>query len=311
MKAKIFSKLKQEYASLGLGDETLQGLAESLSGTGLVTDENVDLVVANQKSHLESLQKQNDARVSKALEKQRLKLEEEARKREEEAKAKAEAEKAAADKAEAEKAQAEKEAAEKAEAEKAAQEKTKAEQEATRQEAQRLAEIEKSKAVPEEILNLFKEAKAKAAEERKESERRLAEMGEQVRQLLDSQAAQKKGYDETIRKLMESNETLKSGYDALNREKEEAIKAKERADRMEFIMTKARELGIPQWRVDEGFVIPDDAGQEAIAEKLGSIAKNISTQMLPPERKAFRMTSGEPTKDDIDSLAASIVSKTK
>lgn len=306
MKAKIFSKLKQEYASLGLGDETLQGLAESLSGTGLVTDENVDLVVANQKSHLESLQKQNDARVSKALEKQRLKLEEEARKREEEANAKAEA-----DKAQAEKAQAEKEAAEKAEAEKAAQEKTKAEQEAARQEAQRLAEIEKSKAVPEEILNLFKEAKAKAAEERKESERRLAEMGEQVRQLLDSQAAQKKGYDETIRKLMESNETLKSGYDALNREKEEAIKAKERADRMEFIMTKARELGIPQWRVDEGFVIPDDAGQEAIAEKLGSIAKNISTQMLPPERKAFRMTSGEPTKDDIDSLAASIVSKTK
>lgn len=301
MKAKIFSKLKQEYASLGLGDETLQGLAESLSGTGLVTDENVDLVVANQKSHLESLQKQNDARVSKALEKQRLKLEEEARKREEEANAKAEADKA----------QAEKEAAEKAEAEKAAQEKTKAEQEAARQEAQRLAEIEKSKAVPEEILNLFKEAKAKAAEERKESERRLAEMGEQVRQLLDSQAAQKKGYDETIRKLMESNETLKSGYDALNREKEEAIKAKERADRMEFIMTKARELGIPQWRVDEGFVIPDDAGQEAIAEKLGSIAKNISTQMLPPERKAFRMTSGEPTKDDIDSLAASIVSKTK
>ena len=44
MKEKLFNALKQKYSNLGLSDETLQSVAESLANTGLVTDENLDTV---------------------------------------------------------------------------------------------------------------------------------------------------------------------------------------------------------------------------------------------------------------------------
>ena len=63
MKDKILNALKQEYAHLGLGDGILSGLAEMLAGTKLVTDENLQGIVAGQKAYLEDLQKSNDKRV--------------------------------------------------------------------------------------------------------------------------------------------------------------------------------------------------------------------------------------------------------
>lgn len=67
MKEKIFSKLKQAYSSLGLGDALLQSHADALSALGLVTDENIDSVISAQKPFLESVQKSNDKRVNDAL----------------------------------------------------------------------------------------------------------------------------------------------------------------------------------------------------------------------------------------------------
>ncbi len=69
MKNKIFNLLKQEYAHLGLGDEFLLGLAESLANSGFVTDENIQGVVSAQKAYLESMQKSNDKRVQDAVDK--------------------------------------------------------------------------------------------------------------------------------------------------------------------------------------------------------------------------------------------------
>ena len=98
MKDKIFQLLKQEYKSLGLGDEVLQAHAEMLDKMGLVTDDNIETVVASQKSFLESLQKDNDRRVTDAKKKfeeaQKAKEDAERKAAEEEAKKKAEAEKA-------------------------------------------------------------------------------------------------------------------------------------------------------------------------------------------------------------------------
>lgn len=67
MKTKIFNALKQEYARLGLGDNILSGLSEMLAGTGMVTDENLQSIVAGQKAYLEDLQKSNDKRVQDAV----------------------------------------------------------------------------------------------------------------------------------------------------------------------------------------------------------------------------------------------------
>ena len=105
MKDKIFQLLKQEYKSLGLGDEVLQAHAEMLDKMGLVTDDNIETVVASQKSFLESLQKDNDRRVTDAKKKfeeaQKAKEDAERKAAEEEAKKKADEEaKKAAEEAE-------------------------------------------------------------------------------------------------------------------------------------------------------------------------------------------------------------------
>lgn len=69
MKEKIFNALKQEYKALGLSDEILQGHANALGTTGLVTDENLNLVISAQKEFLTGLQSGIDKRVTSAREK--------------------------------------------------------------------------------------------------------------------------------------------------------------------------------------------------------------------------------------------------
>lgn len=76
MKEKIIARLKQDYAHLGLDENTLSGLAEMLATSGLVTEQNLDTVVAAQKSYLENLQRSNDRRVQDALAKQQRKADE-------------------------------------------------------------------------------------------------------------------------------------------------------------------------------------------------------------------------------------------
>ena len=76
MKIKILNRLKQDYAHLGLDENTLSGLADMLATSGLVTDENIEGVIANQKAYLEGLQKSADKRVQEAVAKQQKKASE-------------------------------------------------------------------------------------------------------------------------------------------------------------------------------------------------------------------------------------------
>lgn len=75
MKEKIYQSLKQAYSNLGLSDDILQGHAEALDATGLVTDENLAAIVAAQKSFLSSLQSGIDKRVTDAVNKAKEKKE--------------------------------------------------------------------------------------------------------------------------------------------------------------------------------------------------------------------------------------------
>lgn len=247
MKAKIFAKLKQEYSSLGLGDEYLMSKADSLAATGLVTDDNIDAVVACQRKELEGLQKANDKRVTDALEKERKKHEEETRKKEQEAE----------------------EARRKAEEEAAAKKKgehtdpvTNPDVEALRKQVEELTAAGKKR--DEEYA-----ANLKTLTESRDS------LGKQVKELVDKNATS------------------------------EAAAAK--AARNAMIMAKAKELGVPQWRIDEGFTIAEDASEEVITETLTKVANNINTNILPGSRGGFPLAGNEPTKEDLASIAASLV----
>lgn len=248
MRDKIFQKLKQEYSHLGLGKEVLQAQADALAASGVVTDENIDIIVSSQASFLESIQKANDQRATDAQRKAR----EEAMK---EYEAKAEAEKKKAE-----------EAAKRAEEEA----KKKAEEEAMRK--------EQEKQMPDWYIK-----------EREANAQRLAES------------------NELLKKLAESNDLLKQGFDAIKKENDAFKLEKATADRKNLILAKAKELGIPEYRINEGFSIADDAKEEEIVDYLTTVSNNIKAFSLPSNKEVFPMSGAELKKEEIDSIAKSLV----
>lgn len=174
MKEKIFNSLKQEYKSLGLSDEILQGHASALAATGLVTDDNLTVVISAQK--------------------------------------------AGKDKPEWQK----------------------------------------------ELDKRFEEFSKKDIEREKEFN------------------------------------ALKEKYEALEKEKAESA-------RTSTILSKAKELGIPDWRIKEGFAISADADEAAINSHLTTVATNLKTANLPSNRMGHVLDDGKPSKEQISNIADSLI----
>ena len=274
MKDKIFQLLKQEYKSLGLGDEVLQAHAEMLDKMGLVTDDNIETVVASQKSFLESLQRDNDRRVTDAK-----------KKFEEAQKAKEEAERKADDE----------------EAKKAAEE----------AEKKRLEELAKKKEMPDYLKKYFEEqaAEKKASDEARTKERE--EFKKLVETLTQKNTDQAKTYNEQMeaqsKTIKELQETIQKQAEEAKAKEEAAAKAKAKADHDAKILSKAKELGIPESRINEGFTLSDDATDEAIETYLSKVANNYKALQQPQFGGSYRANEGEPTKEDVDNVAASLV----
>lgn len=246
MNEKLFLRLKQAYSHLGLAESILQAHADLLAGMGVVTDENVDEIVANQKTYLEGFQKYNDARVSDALRKSGEKALKEA-----EEKARKEAEEAA-----------------------------------------RKAKEEAEKAVPESVKTYLESIKAEREAERKQAEE-AAKAAEEARKATEEAWNKKLG-------------DMQNVLDTFKKENEDMKKAEALRQRKVLIETKAKELGIPQYRIDEGFVIADDADEAAISAHLSTVAKNIKAATLPGRMSAV-LAGQEAAKEEVDSIADSLV----
>lgn len=226
MRDKIFQKLKQEYSHLGLGKEVLQAQADALAATGIVTDENIDIIVSSQKSFLESIQKANDQRAT---------------------------------------------------------------------EAQRKAK--------EDALKEY-EAQKEAEKQRLEEEAKRKEL---EKQMPDWYVKEKQASDDMLKKLAESNELLRKGLEAMQNENSAFKAEKAAAERKNLILSKAKELGIPEYRIKEGFSIADNADEASIVEHLTSVANNIKAFSLPSNKEAFPMSGPELKKEDLDNVAKSLV----
>lgn len=282
--------LKQEYKSLGLGDEILQAHAEALASLGYVTDENLTTVISVQKSYLEGLQKLNDKRASEAAEKARKKAreeyEEETRKKDEEAKKKAE---------EAKK-KAEEEAAELAKKKTEEEAKKKAEEEAARK---REEELKKS-AIPDAVKQLLAQRDEESKKEREERESAFA-------QLLAKSKEQEDSFKKYIEEANAKNAALVAQYEAIKKEAEDAKEAKRVLDRKNFILDTAKSLSIPQYRIDEGFNIQDDMDNEGINAYLTKVANNIKANALPVDNPQQKLPDGTVTKEETDAIAKMLI----
>lgn len=230
MKEKIFQRLKQGYSYLGLGDGVLQAHAEALNGIGLVTDENIETVIASQKAFLESLQSENDRRVTDAT-----------------AKAKAAAKK----------------------------------------------EFEE---------DALKKAQEEAKRKKEEEDRRKKE-----EELPDWYVKEKKAQEELIQSLTKERQELLDGFKTIKEESDKLKQEKAASERKNLIISKAKELGIPQYRIDEGFSIADTADEASIIEHLTTVSNNIKTLNLPGSKTVFPLADGKPDKTEVDSIAKSLV----
>lgn len=87
-----------------------------------------------------------------------------------------------------------------------------------------------------------------------------------------------------------------------------AYKAKEsQAARQSLILGKAKELGIPEWRINEGFTIADDADETSINTTLSGIKKNIVTAGLETS-KGFPIDPNKtPSKEELDGIIGAIL----
>lgn len=198
MKDKIFNLLKQTYLNLGLSDDILQGQAEALANTGLVTDDNLQAVIDGQKTFLSSLQSGIDKRVTDAVN--------------------------------------------------------------------------------------------KAKGEKKED---AAKGGEQTKTEPD------------LQKLIEEAIAVKLSpiQEELN-----AYKAKEQQGaRANMIASKAKELGIPEWRAKEGFAITPEMDEAAITSYLASVKQNIVTAGLESSNASGVLsTSDDKAKESADEWARNL-----
>lgn len=159
--------------------------------------------------------------------------------------------------------------------------------------AKAAAEAEKQAAIDEAVKAAVEadrkrandEAKKKADEEAKRKSERTEpeyltafrkELEEKEKLAADREAALGKRIDD----LLKVNETQGAALSTLQKENE-AMKAKAaKAAREALINNTAKELGIPSWRIDEGFVLADDADESAIKETLGKVANNLKVNTM-------------------------------
>ena len=129
--------------------------------------------------------------------------------------------------------------------------------------------------------------------------------------------ALKAAYDEKLKEvngaiaaLKNSNSDYEKQIKAMQDEKAAAEKAAAAKARLEMINAKAKEAGIPEWRIAEGFSISDDMDETKITETLAGVAANIKKQLLPTETRFSGQGDGQAVSaEDATSIVKGILRK--
>lgn len=133
-----------------------------------------------------------------------------------------------------------------------------------------------------------------------EAEKALREMIEKSQK---EHAAQVESMKTQMEEMMKSLKTQASSLAAFQKENEAMKAAKAEADRKAFIETTAQELGIPAWRIKEGFAINASDDNDTIKTYLTSVATNIKTAGIQPDGgKILDLGVAKPTDAELDSL---------
>ena len=142
------------------------------------------------------------------------------------------------------------------------------------------------------------EAKAEAERKKAEEDAKKADKDKP-----EWQKEMEKRFEEFLKKDTERErefKALQEKYEALEKEKAESARAN-------TILSKAKELGIPEWRIKEGFAISAEADEAAINSHLTTVATNLKTANLPSNRLGHVLDDGKPSKEQISDIANSLI----
>ena len=153
----------------------------------------------------------------------------------------------------------------------------------------------------------FEQAQKKAAEEaeKKAKEAQEGEVQEPQKKADDGEPEWFKVFVESMKAEQKAKADEYAGLkDSLKKLQEDYEGAKAQAKkqaREKFILDKAKELGVPQYRIDEGFAFGDDVDDASIEASLTTIANNIKANMLPQDKR-FRMGDDVPSRRRFQAL---------
>lgn len=170
------------------------------------------------------------------------------------------------------------------------------------------------KALDEAVKNAIEEERKRVSEEN--NKRALEGKGKEpdfltaFRKEMEQKDAQTKAerdeLTEQIRQLIASGKKQEDSIKALKDENEAMKLEKSRVERESMILETAKSLGIPQWRIDEGFSLDSSLDSEGIKSTLSKVASNIKTAGLQGNGGRF-LGDDVVSKEDIDALADSIL----
>lgn len=117
---------------------------------------------------------------------------------------------------------------------------------------------------------------------------------------------EKEAQEKIISELSKDRQMLLDNFKAMKEESDRLKAEKAAADRKNLIISKAKELGVPQYRIDEGFDIAEDADEAAISDYLSKVANNIKAQVLP-EKNGYPLSAKKVEKAEADAIAKALV----
>lgn len=165
---------------------------------------------------------------------------------------------------------------------------------------------ESQKALDEAVKNAIEDERKRVSDEKNKEPDFLTAFRKEMEQKDAQTKAERDELTEQIRQLIASGKKQEDSIKALKDENEAMKLEKSRVERESMILETAKSLGIPQWRIDEGFSLDSSLDSEGIKSTLSKVASNIKTAGLQGNGGRF-LGDDVVSKEDIDALADSIL----
>lgn len=174
------------------------------------------------------------------------------------------------------------------------------------------AEKDKQEAIANAVQEAIAAERKRIEDEKKQEEQKdepdyLAAFRKELETKDEQVAKEREELNKKFEELLNANKQQGEALKALQTENEQMKAEQQKAQRDTLIAETAKALGIPDWRIKEGFVLSPDADEDMIKTSLQTIANNIKTAGLQGAGGHILDDNKEVTKEEIDGIVNRLV----